>query len=187
MPKLAVVTVSTRPGRKGPAISRWFLDAAREHGRFEVQDVDLAEVNLPVFDEPHHPRLQQYEHAHTQNWSRIVAAADAFVFVSPEYNYSTPPSLVNALDYLAKEWQYKPAGLVTYGGLSGGLRAAQMTRLMLSGFKIVPIVEAVTIPFFTKHINDEGQFVSDEHFDASSRALLDELHKWAEALKPMRA
>lgn len=186
MLKLAVITVSTRPTRKGPAISKWFHDYAQTHGKFAAQWVDLAEINLPVFDEPNHPRLRQYEHAHTKRWSAIVDGADAFVFVSPEYNYSTPPSLVNALDYLVHEWQYKPAGLVTYGGLSGGLRGAQMTKLMLTGFKIVPMAEAVTIPFYTKHLDEAENFVSDEHLDKSAHVLLDELHKWAEALKPMR-
>lgn len=186
MLKLAVLTVSTRPGRKGPAIAQWFHDYAKSHGGFESQLVDLAEINLPMFNEPNHPRLRQYEHAYTKVWSAIVDAADAFVFVTPEYNYSTPPSLVNALDYLVHEWQYKPAGLVSYGGISGGLRATQMTRLILSGFKMVPVVESVTIPFYTKHFNEAGEFVTDEHFNKSATDTLNELQKWATALKPMR-
>src|SRR3954469_8832993 len=129
MLKLHVIIASTRPGRVGLPIGNWFEGAARRHGKLEVRLVDLAEVRLPMFDEPRHPRFQQYEHAHTKAWSTIVAEADAFVFVTPEYNYSAPPSLLNALDYVFREWHYKPVGLVSYGGMAGGTRAAQMLKL----------------------------------------------------------
>ena len=81
--KLNVVTVSTRPTRVGPAITKWFVDFAKAESAdtFDVENVDLAAFNLPVFDEPKHPRFGEYEHAHTKAWSASVAAADAFVFV----------------------------------------------------------------------------------------------------------
>src|SRR5947209_2937016 len=97
-PKLQVITVSTRPGRAGLPLSTWILERARAHDAFEVQHVDLKEENLPMFDETNHPRLRQYEHEHTKRWSAKVDGADAFVFVTPEYNHATPPSLINALD-----------------------------------------------------------------------------------------
>ena len=79
-------------------------------------------------DEPKHPRLREYEHQHTKDWSARVEAADAFVFVHPEYNYGITAPLKNALDYLSQEWNYKPLGLVSYGGVSAGTRAAQMIK-----------------------------------------------------------
>src|SRR5690348_9990483 len=106
--QLDVILASTRPGRAGPAIASWFLAHAERHGKFAVHLIDLALVALPLLDEPHHPRLRRYEHEHTKAWSRTIDAADAFVFVTPEYNYGSPPSLVNALDYLHYEWAYKP-------------------------------------------------------------------------------
>jgi NAD(P)H-dependent FMN reductase len=135
MLKLHVVIASTRPGRVGPVIGKWFHEFAVGHGKFEVELVDLADPQLPLMDEPAHPRLQQYEHQHTRAWSAKVDEADAFVFVTPEYNYSAPPSLINALDYLYKEWNYKPAGFVSYGGISGGIRAVQMIKQMVTTLK----------------------------------------------------
>ena len=123
---------------------------------------------------------------HTKDWSAKVEAADAFVFVTPEYNYSSPPALINALDYLYKEWNYKPAGFVSYGGISGGIRSVQMTKQMITTLKMVPLVEAVPIPFFSQHIDDTGLFVPNELHQKSATDMLDELLKWAEALKPMR-
>src|SRR3954463_4426472 len=134
--KLNVITVSTRPGRVGPAVARWVHEKAVVHGGFEVTAVALASFKLPVFDEPKHPRFRDYQHDHTKAWSESVASADAFVFVSPEYNYFPPPSFVNAVDYLFQEWAYKAAGLVTYGGPLSGARAAQMEKLMLTTVKV---------------------------------------------------
>jgi NAD(P)H-dependent FMN reductase len=185
MPKLTVIIASVRDGRGGEAIARWFIERAKQHGKFDVQVADLRELNLPIMNEPQHPRLKKYVHDSTKRWSAIVDASDAFVFVSPEYNYSTPPALVNALDTVYHEWLYKPVGFVTYGGVSGGLRAMQMTRMMVTGFKMMPMVEAVNIPFFTQLIQD-GVFKSNETHDKAAPVMLDELLRWAEALKTLR-
>jgi NAD(P)H-dependent FMN reductase len=184
--KLNVVTVSTRPGRVGPSVARWVAEAAAAHGAFEVQAVDLADFNLPIFDEPKHPRLRQYEHEHTKRWSESVASADAFVFVSPEYNYSPPPSFVNAVDYLFHEWLYKPAGIVSYGGPLAGARMAQMERLMLLGLKVVAIPEGVSVPLVASHIGGDKVFTPPEVLLPSMQAMLKELAKWAPALKALR-
>jgi NAD(P)H-dependent FMN reductase len=186
-PRLHIIIGSTRPGRLGPSVARWFHEFARQHGGFDANLVDLADFNLPVYDEPVHPRMQQYEHEHTKRWSESVAAADAYVFVTPEYNYSPPPSLVNALDFVYKEWNYKPCGFVSYGGVSGGLRAAQMEKLHVTTLKMMPMVEGVTVQFVASRINESGEFTSSESIDRSAKTLLDELLRWAVALKPMRA
>lgn len=185
--KLHIIICSTRPGRVGPSVAHWFHDFARQHGGFDAELVDLADFNLPVYDEPAHPRMQQYQHEHTKRWSKSVAAADAYVFVTPEYNYSPPPSLVNALDYVYREWNYKPCGFVSYGGVSGGLRATQMERLHVTTLKMMPMAEGVMIPMVASHIDDSGAFGSNELIDASAKIMLDELLRWAEALRSMRS
>ena len=185
--KLHVVVCSTRPGRVGLAIGQWFAERARAHARFDVLLVDLKEVGLPLYDEPNHPRLKRYEQAHTKAWSALVGAGDAFVFVTPEYNYAPPPSLVNAIDYLFHEWGYKPAGFVSYGGVSGGTRAVQVTKQLLTTLKVMPIPEAVTIPMVAQHLDEGGAFKGGESFDKASGGMLDELHRWASALAPLRA
>jgi NAD(P)H-dependent FMN reductase len=187
MLNLQVIVASTRDERKGPLIAEWFMRQARARGQFSVELVDLREVALPLFDEPHHPRLQKYEHEHTKRWSAIVQRADAFVFVTPEYNFGTPPSLVNALDYLVKEWAYKPAGFVSYGGVSAGLRGVQMSKQMVGALRMVPVVEAVAIPFFPQHIDAAtGVFDPGEVQAQAAAAMLNELQKLANALKPLR-
>lgn len=186
MLKLHIIIASTRPGRVGPSVARWFDGFARAHGGFDVELLDLADFRLPLYDEPVHPNKAQYEHDHTRRWSRSVAAADAYIFVTPEYNYFPTPALVNALDYVYREWNYKPCGFVSYGGVSGGLRAVQAVKLQVTTLKMMPMMEGVTIPRVASQIKD-GVFTSNEHIDRSAKALLDELLRWATALRPMRA
>jgi NAD(P)H-dependent FMN reductase len=187
MPHLQIFIVSTRPSRKGPLVAAWFERQARQHGHFDIEIVDLAEVNLPMMDEPEHPRLQRYQHDHTKAWSARISKADAFVFVTPEYNFSAPPSLSNAIDYLVHEWAYKPVGFVSYGGVSGGLRSVQMTKLLVTSLKMVPMYEAVAIPFFANSIDAAtGVFSPAEGQAKAAVVMLDELARWTAALAVLR-
>ena len=122
MTRLMIIVGSVRPGRVGLPIAEWVRDRAVEHGGFDVDFVDLLELGLPFMDEPNHPRLRQYTKPHTIAWSERVNAADAFLFVTPEYNYSSSPALKNAIDFLNQEWWRKPVGFVSYGGVSSGTR-----------------------------------------------------------------
>jgi NAD(P)H-dependent FMN reductase len=185
MLKLHTIITSTRPGRIGPVVADWFHGIASQHGQFDCSLVDLATFELPVYDEPVHPVQQKYEHAHTKAWSASVAAADAYVFVIPEYNYFTPPSLVNALNYVYREWNYKPCAFVSYGGVSGGLRSAQATKQLVTTLRMMPMVEGVMVQMPWDRL--DGQALrSDDRLEGSARVMLDELHKWAVALKTMR-
>jgi len=184
--QLNIIIASTRPGRVGPVFARWLADFAREHGKFQPVLVDLADFKLPIFDEPKHPRLGQYENDHTKAWSASVDAGDAYVFVTPEYNYFAPPALVNAISYLSREWQYKPAAFLSYGGISGGLRAVQTEKQLLSTLKVVPIPEGVPLPNFHQFLDEQRVFTPTDIVSAGARTMLDELHRWSEALKPLR-
>jgi NAD(P)H-dependent FMN reductase len=185
-PVLRIIIGSTRPGRVGPSVAAWFTERAIEHGGFDVQVTDLAELNLPLFDEPNHPRLRQYTHQHTKDWSAIVDASDAFIFVQPEYNHGFNAAVKNAIDYLLLEWHNKAAGIVSYGGVAAGTRATQMLKQVLTAVKIMPVPEAVNIPFVGQHLDEDRRFKSSELIDASATALLDEVLKWTTSLAPLR-
>src|SRR5438067_873325 len=119
MTELKIIIASTREGRKGPAIASWIFDMAKQRSEFNTELLDLAETALPFLDEPNHPRLRQYTKEHTKNWSRIIDASEAFIFVMPEYNFGFNAPLKNAIDFLHNEWLYKPVGFVSYGGIAG--------------------------------------------------------------------
>ena len=186
MPRLNVIVASTRPGRVGRRIGDWFVESVVRHGAFDdVRLVDLAEVGLPFHDEPHHPSEGRYVHRHTQEWSATTAAADAFVFVMPEYNYGFSAPLKNAIDYLYHEWRYKPVGFVSYGMTSGGLRAVQMIKQVVTTLMMVPVNDSVPI-FLRQALDDEGRLVADPGREAAAELMLDEISRLAAVLAPMR-
>ncbi|MEV4167753.1 NAD(P)H-dependent oxidoreductase [Nonomuraea sp. NPDC049709] len=185
-PVLQVIVGSTRQGRTGRAVADWFHGRAVDSGAFEVELVDLAEVNLPFLDEPHHPKQKQYVNAHTKEWSALVDRADAYAFVTPEYNHSFSGVLKNALDFLHYEWQHKPAGFVSYGGVSGGTRAANGLRQVVSTLKMVPVLEAVHIPFVWELLGEDGTLRHNDAMDAGADAMLAELAKLTGPLRTMR-
>src|SRR5215216_4804250 len=108
MINVKIIIASTRPGRKGPTIGSWITEKVKAHVDFNIEVLDLAAINLPFLDEPEHPRLQKYQHQHTKDWSDKIDNGDAYIIVTPEYNFGYPASIKNALDFLYNEWCYKP-------------------------------------------------------------------------------
>jgi NAD(P)H-dependent FMN reductase len=184
-PRLNVIIASTRPGRVGPRIADWFVKFAQEDGRFDIEVTDLAELNLPMLDEPDHPSLMRYVHEHTKRWSEIVAAADAFVFVMPEYNHGYTAPLKNALDFLHGEWQYKPVGFVSYGGVSAGLRAVQGIKPIVSALKMVPVNPSVNI-HLAGAFDESGTYTPAPGTGDLAKMMLDEIGRLAKAFIPVR-
>lgn len=186
MYNLKIISSTVRPGRKGPIIANWITELAKEDGNFKVELLDLGEINLPMMDEPNHPVMKKYEHEHTKRWSAKIEEADAFIFVTAEYDYNYPAPLRNALEYLSLEWGYKPAGIVSYGGISAGTRASNSLKADLSTFRIVPLMEAVNFPFFQQNINDQNEFIASEIAIKSAQVMLKQLIRWTKGLKTIR-
>jgi NAD(P)H-dependent FMN reductase len=186
MPILTVIVGSIRPGRAGQPIAEWFIDRARSHGGFDVDVADLAEIRLPLMEEPNHPKLRQYTLRHTHDWSARIDRADAIVFVTPEYNYGYPATIKNAIDYLHQEWQDKAAGFVSYGGVAAGTRAVQQLKQVITTLKMVPVFESVNIPFHTQFIRD-GRFYPNDILGQAVTDMLDELARLDGVLRPLRA
>ncbi len=185
MLKLHIIAASVRAERKGITVANWFADVAGKDDRFAAKLIDLADYHLPMDDEPNHPRMQKYEQEHTRRWSETIAEADAFVLVTPEYNYSFPASLKNALDHLSLEWDSKPVGFVSYGGVSGGMRSVQQLKSVTGALNMVALNEAVVAPFFANQIENDVFTPTDIQKDAAT-TMLDALADWGKQLKQKR-
>ncbi|MGW0472335.1 NADPH-dependent FMN reductase [Streptomyces coeruleorubidus] len=183
---LTTVVASTRPGRVGRSVADWFTARVAECEQFESHLVDLRELALPFFDEPHPPALRTYTKSHTRAWSRIVDASDAFVFVTPEYNGGFPAPLKNAWDFLVVEWQHKPAAFVSYGGVSAGTRAVQMAKQVVANLQMLPIGPTVSIPFVSERVED-GAFRPGKIHEAAAEHMLDELVRTAAVMRRLRS
>jgi len=187
MPKLLTILASTRPGRVGAPVADWFIDHATRHGGFEVELVDLYELDLPLLDEPNHPRLRQYTKEHTHAWSATVDAADAIALVTAEYNYGYPAALKNAIDYLHHEWRHKPVGFVSYGGVAAGTRAVQQLKQVVQAVQMFAVGASVNIPFVTQFLSDDRVIEPNEVMTDAATAMLDELLTVGAALTQLRA
>ncbi len=185
--RVLVLVCSTRPGALGPVIGEWLLDTISPRAaelRVELVPVALGDLNLPFLDEEDHPSSGIYRQEHTRRWSSLVDSADGFIAVTPEYNYGMPATLKNALDYLGREWAWKPIGFVSYGNTSAGTRSVQHAKQVVTTLRLVPLGATVAIRIGTAV--DGGQLRPDGARDTAGLGLLDELVRVSHALRPMR-
>jgi NAD(P)H-dependent FMN reductase len=187
MYKVKIISSTVRPGRKGPLIAQWIAEQAKAYGNFEVETLDLGEIGLPLMNEANHPSMRKYEHEHTKKWSNKIEEADAFIFVTAEYDNSYPAPLKNALEYLLFEWKYKPSGIVSYSLTPfGGVRAVANLKQDLVYFNNMPVAELVNIPVYSQYIKDDDVFAGDEKLTGSTKTMLNELLRWTKGMKAIR-
>jgi NAD(P)H-dependent FMN reductase len=185
-PQLQVIVGSTRPGRRGSAVGAWFHGLAVRHTGFRVELVELAEVGLPLLDEPHAAQHGEYVHEHTRRWSESVRSAQAYVFVVPEYNHSYNAATKNALDYLCQEWVGKPVAFVSYGGVAAGARAVHALLPVVSALGMVPLSRSVHIPFIRRAVTRDGVFEPPPGLDENAAGVLEELLQLTSVLAATR-
>ena len=186
MNRIAIVVGSTRPGRRADLVAQWVHNHAsqRDDAKFEI--VDLADYDLPLFDEPVPPFYgpDNYIHQHTKAWSAKISAFDGYVFVTPEYNESTSAALKNGLDFLYAEWNNKAAGFVSYGS-EGGVRAVAQLRNITGKLKMASVQSTVALTLHSD-FDDMNQVLEDRYQENALAALLDELVAWTAAIKTIR-
>ena len=178
--RLTVLVGSTREGRFGPTIATWFAQLARAHGEFDVRVVDLAEADLPAV------MPASWSSPAISAYARCVEGTDAFVVVTPEYNHSYPAPLKQAIDLVSGPWSARPVGFVSYGGLSGGLRAVEHLRQVIAEIHAVGIRDTVSFHGASRQFGPDGQPLDAVGPAQAATKLLDQLAWWAEALRDAR-
>lgn len=176
--RLVVIIGSTRPGRFGPVVANWFTEQARRHGGFDVDVVDLAEIGFETTE----PRLTGADALAPR-----LAEAEAFVVVTPEYNHSFPGPLKIAIDQYKYEWRAKPVAFVSYGGMSGGLRAVEQLRLVFAELHAMSVRNSISFAMARKHFDKAGRPSDEPDANSAAKDMLDQLNWWALALREARA
>lgn len=176
---LAVLIGSTREGRSGDTVGRWFAAEAQRHGGFSVDLVDLAEARLPAV----HPAAPTPA---VEAFRERSAAADAFVVVTPEYNHGFPAALKHATYQADAEWRAKPVGFVSYGGMAGGLRAVERLRLVFAELHAATVRDCVSFHGARERFGADGRPRGPAGCGAAAKTMLDRLAWWAEALRAGR-
>ncbi|GAA2840725.1 NAD(P)H-dependent FMN reductase [Leucobacter komagatae] len=186
-PLIKIIVGSVRPVRVGDQLAAALAPALAEATGARVEIVDLAEVGLPLLDEPLMPAIGQYEHDHTKAWSATISESDAVVFLTPQYNGGYPAALKNAIDFLFHEWKAKPTFVVSYGGHGGGAAAAQLRSVLeFIGLDIVAPNVELTLP--RESYGSDGRLVDakpilvshDAAVEAAAARLSEKLRERAE-------
>ena len=183
-PHILAILGSTRQGRKGEAVARWFMERASGRADATFELVDLRDWPLPFIDSPIPPSFGDYDPA-ARRWAEKVGTADGFVFITPEYNHGYPAVLKNALDHIYHEWANKPGAIVSYGSYGAGYRAAEQLRQVLIELRVAPIRAQIGIPAVWAAFDEQGT-LRDAGQNRSAETLLDELLWWTRALKVAR-
>ncbi|WP_280505027.1 NADPH-dependent FMN reductase [Nocardia farcinica] len=187
--RLAVIIGSVREGRFGPTVAHWFAELARADGRFEVDVIDLARTDLPLALPAVPPALDP-DPARPEGMRELserLAAADAFVIVTPDYNRSYPAALKAAIDWHFTQWDAKAVGFVGYSGATGGLPAIEHLRAVFTELNAHPVRDYVSFPRYYLLFDEQGELREPEAPTAAAAGMLDQLHWWANALVAARA
>lgn len=185
MLKIGIVTGSTRPGRVNLQVAEWVKQIADKRSDVSFEIVDIADYQLPLYDEAIPAAYGQYAHEHTKKWAAKIGSLDGFIFVTPEYNHSFSPALKNAIDFIYGEWNNKVAGFVSYGS-GGGIRAVEQLRQIMSEIQIADVRAQVFMSLFSDFENF-SVFKPDPRHEASLETVLDQVISWSKALKAVRA
>ena len=185
MLKIAIIVGSTRPGRRAESVARWVLQHAQKRGDAVFELVDIADFDLPLYDEPMPPSLHQYQHEHTKRWAAAIDGYDGFIFITPEYNHSMPAALKNAIDLVYREWNNKAAGFVSYGS-TGGVRAVEHLRGVMAELHIADVRAHVSLSLYTDFENFAAFKPAELHF-AQLTTLFDQVVAWSAAMKTLRS
>jgi NAD(P)H-dependent FMN reductase len=190
--KLAIIIGSTRPGRITERLAKWVINEAKTLPQTEIDVIDLADFNMPLFNEPVSPRFnpdRQSDEA-VKAFLAKLDSAEALIMVTPEYNHAPPAVLKNAIDYVDWQLSKKPVAFVGHGTVGGG-RAIEQLKNIVSEAKGLPIPEGVTFMKVQDSIDEDG-ILSDEIKNmqygplTALQTMLKELVWYADALTPAR-
>lgn len=185
-PKLLIIVGSVREGRFGPVVASWVAEQAGMHGGFDVDVVDLAEIDIPLALPAASPKAGD-GYPRPAGMAALTSAlegADAFIVVTPEYNHSYPASLKAAIDWHFTQWTAKPVAFVSYGGAAGGRHAVLHLENVLTELHTVTIRDHLAFPnYFTAW--QDGRPL-DPEAPGYAKTMLDQLDWWATALRSAR-
>ncbi len=184
--QVAIIIGSVRGGRFGPTAAHWVAARAVAHTGLAVDVIDLLDHQLPlVMPAQDRPLPEDVAAVHAALGKRL-AAAEAFIVVTPEYNHTPPAALKNFIDWFVGEWAAKPVAFVSYGGMSGGLRAVEHLRQTFSALQTVAVRESLSFRYPWETF-DGAEPLDADAAESAAKTMLDRLVWWAEALRAARA
>lgn len=186
MIKIQAILGSTREGRSGDKVARWFLANLPKNKEVEIEFIDLKDWNLPLLSEAMPPVTGQPGSVLTEKWRSKISLADGYIFITPEYNHGYSAVLKNAIDHAFYQWQRKPVAFVSYGGLGAGIRAVEQLIQVSVELNMVPLRTQVNIPMIWTNFDEKGNFKTSTHNDEKAVKVYEDLFWMTKALKIAR-
>ena len=181
---LPILYGSVREGRKSFAVAE-FIES-RLQIRPGVTTKLFDPRNLPFGNLVRREWEMDPASPEVQAFVQEMARADGFVVVTPEYNFGIPGALKNMFDHLFDEWNHKPFGLVTAGGIAGGARAGDQLRIGIPGLRDFTIPMSLPVPSVERTFGPSGSIADRPDWEKRVDAFLAQLEWYARALSEAR-
>lgn len=183
---IKVIMGSTRPNRFSEKPAQWIFEEVKKREGLDVELLDLRDYPMPFFNEAVSPGMtkEPYSNEVVEKWREKVKEADGYIIVTPEYNHGYPAVLKNALDYVYHEWNKKPVGFVSWGGV-GGARSIEQLRQVAIELQMAPIRNSIHISNFWTMLDENGKLKTDS-LQKSADDFLNQFVWWVSALKTAR-
>ncbi|MDP2696486.1 NADPH-dependent FMN reductase [Thalassospira sp.] len=176
---IAVIYGSAREGRFCDTVVNWALSRLQTDPDLCIDTVDPARLNLPA-------RHVGDSHPGIDELCTAIGEADGFIVVTPEYNHSFTGELKLLIDAVRTPWKNKPLAFISYGGISGGLRAVEHLRLVFAEQHVATLRETVSFHNVWDKFGTDGEPVDPVNADAALLRLTADLKWWGCALREAR-
>lgn len=177
MKKVLIVPTSIRTPRAADGVLTQVKSALGGYGTIDASVFDFKDTPLPFFDGAMPPSADGFEPSddNAKTWIDAVRSADTILLLVAEYNHSYTAILKNAIDWLPPTvLEGKPVSFIGYG-FSGGSRAIEKTRALLTGFIQATPSTVEGQLFLTKTINFDGSAIDEAAAKAEIDKVLDDI------------
>jgi NAD(P)H-dependent FMN reductase len=191
--ELQVIIGSTRAGRNADAVMKWLMPHVQAMDVFKTETLDLRDWPLPFFQETLATLVDltnpTFSDPLVKKWNDKIKQADAYVFVTPEYNHSVPAVLKNAIDsvFFTSAFRHKPVAFVGYSiGIAAGVRAVEHLNQIMLETEAIPVRTQSLVPLVTTAFDAQGKAVN-RALDAGATVMLEDLAWLGQAMQKARA
>jgi NAD(P)H-dependent FMN reductase len=186
--RILVLYGSYRADRLGIRLARYLFRELNDLGTDAVL-IDAKAVDLPMLDRMYKEYPVGTAPPALEELAKNIRKADAFVFVTGEYNWGVQPGLKNLTDHFLEEWFWRPAAIASYSaGRFAGVRAALAWHGTISEMGMVPISSTLAVGGIGKALDAEAQPVGDggAALAGAFPRFAADLAWWAEAARVQR-
>jgi NAD(P)H-dependent FMN reductase len=187
--RILVFYGSYRSDRMGIRLADFLVRGLAQRGN-DVELVDARAIGLPMLDRMYKEYPKGEAPGAMEGLASKLRAADAFLFVTGEYNWGPQPGLKNLTDHFLEEWFWRPAAIASYSaGRLAGARANAIWHSTLSEMGMVVISSTLTVGPIASTLDAEGRPTGSagEALDKAFPRFADDLAWWAEAARTQRA